>query len=142
MPAPSTVPLSAAPSPSCEPKRAPAARLRSGRGTKATVHSPYATANTTAAAAPFSCGGQPSASSFCGWKSSTVAAAATSSVTSRDSRDHGESSALVQRAARPVGAAANSGAANSAEPSSVATAGGVAVAVPPERVVASSIRRH
>ncbi len=139
MPAPSTVPASAEARPSCEPNRAPAARFSSGRGTNATVHSPYATAYATAAAAPPSCGGQPSVSNCCGWNSRTAVAAEASSRTSRESRDHGESRTLVRRAANPVG---GTGPAAVATASSVAAVRGETVAVPPERVVASNIRRH
>lgn len=115
------------------------ARLRSGRGTNATVHSPYASPKTMAAAAPLSCGGQPSESSRCGSKSRTLAADAASSTSNRESRDQGESITLVHRAVRPVGVETASSAARE---SSVAGAAGTAVAVPPERVVASSIRRQ
>ncbi len=60
---------------------------------------------------------------------------------SRDSRDQGENRTLVQRAAKPVGVAGEAVVAGgTATASSAAVARGEAVAVPPERVVASSIR--
>jgi hypothetical protein len=83
--------------------RAPAARLRIGRGTNAAVHSPYATPNSTAAPAPLTCGGQPSARSRCGSYSTTVVAALASTTASRERRDQGESRAREQRSAREPG---------------------------------------
>lgn len=99
MPAPITVPAIAETRPACEPNSAPAARLSNGRGTKAAVHAPYATANSITAAAPPSWAGKPPERSLCGSYRRTSAAAVASMRTSSDSRDQGDNNTRVQRTA-------------------------------------------
>lgn len=84
-----TEPPTAATRPNGMPKTAPAARLSSGRGTRAAVATPYAAANSRTAAPTGRPGGQPSDRMRWGSYSTTHTPAASSSTTSSDSRVHG-----------------------------------------------------
>lgn len=99
MPAPTTVPATAATTPVAEPNRAPAARFSSGRGTNAAVQIPYPAAKSSAAAPVPRAAGMPVVSSCCGSRTSIAAPAETSTSTSRESRDHGDISSRAQRTA-------------------------------------------